>query len=376
VNFSGYGADSDGTVVSYAWKFGDGSISNQQNPSHTYDTPGNYKVTLTVSDDSGETGSTSLNISVSSGENNPPTASISANPASGDAPLTVSFEGSGTDSDGTIVSYSWSFGDGASSNDQNPSHTYNIPGTYTAKLTVRDNGTATGTDTVLISVASAPGQQTVIFGDGLGSDYPGTCSDTFVNSGEGGSVNYSNNDQHLKTYTWPANTVANRIVMKWDLSIIPTGALIHNATLSLYMSGYDGTGGDDHYDVSAHKIVNHDPIISASTWNTYDGVNSWTGGFNGGAQDMAPAEDLRSVDKTPGYTSWTITNMVQEWISNPSSNLGLMLSPGEVAASDSNRYFRPTEYAIKDQTPKLIILYSAPGSPPPQVPKNLRILDY
>lgn len=52
-----------------------------------------------------------------------PTASISATPLSGKPPLTVNLAGSGEDVDGTIVTYTWNFGDGSTSNQQNASHT-------------------------------------------------------------------------------------------------------------------------------------------------------------------------------------------------------------------------------------------------------------
>ncbi|QRK08137.1 PKD domain-containing protein [Archangium violaceum] len=85
--------------------------------------------------------------------NQPPVANATATPASGPAPLTVGFSGAGSvDSDGTIVSYAWSFGDGQSGTGSTVSHTYTQPGTYTATLTVTDNEGASASDTVTISV--------------------------------------------------------------------------------------------------------------------------------------------------------------------------------------------------------------------------------
>jgi PKD repeat protein len=84
--------------------------------------------------------------------NMPPTASISATPLSGKPPLAVSFTGSGKDTDGTVVSYSWNFGDGSTSNQQNASHTYEVPGSYTATLKVIDNKGATGSAKVTINI--------------------------------------------------------------------------------------------------------------------------------------------------------------------------------------------------------------------------------
>jgi PKD repeat protein len=84
--------------------------------------------------------------------NMPPTASISANPLSGKPPLTVNFTGSGKDIDGTVVSYSWNFGDGTTSNQQSVSHTYENPGSYTATFKVTDDKGAGGNANVTINV--------------------------------------------------------------------------------------------------------------------------------------------------------------------------------------------------------------------------------
>jgi hypothetical protein len=214
-----------------------------------------------------------------------------------------------------------------------------------------------------------PGEgDTKVFGDVSGSDYRGTCQDTFVNAGARSS-NYSNDSQSLNTYTWPTNTSANRIVMKWDLSAIPQNATIHEATLSLDVYS---ASGDESYEVSAHKIVANNPDISSCTWNTYDGVHSWTGGANGGEQALAPAESTAIVDRTAGYKNCSITQMVQQWVSNPSSNYGLMLDSDSTAASDSNRLFRPTEYSNPDQRPKLTVTYSDSSKISP--PENLRLV--
>ena len=89
--------------------------------------------------------------------NQPPTAVASAAPTSGTAPLAVSFSGAtSSDSDGTIASYSWVFGDGGTGSGVAPSHTYQNAGNYTAVLTVTDSQGATGTASVGISVATNP----------------------------------------------------------------------------------------------------------------------------------------------------------------------------------------------------------------------------
>ena len=88
--------------------------------------------------------------------NQPPVAAITVDRTTGAAPLTVSFSSSGSrDPDGTIVSYAWNFGDGTSSALPAPVKTYGSPGNFTARLTVTDNGAATGSATTTIAV-SAP----------------------------------------------------------------------------------------------------------------------------------------------------------------------------------------------------------------------------
>jgi len=65
VLFTGSGEDSDGVVTSYEWTFGDGGSSTLQNTSHTYDSPGTYTATLTVTDDCGATGSDNVTVTIS-----------------------------------------------------------------------------------------------------------------------------------------------------------------------------------------------------------------------------------------------------------------------------------------------------------------------
>jgi len=150
VQFTGEGIDSDGNIKSYFWDFGDGSNSSLENPSHTFNDSGTYNVTLTVTDNGGGKGFSTKKIYVSS--NISPTASVSVSLSSGEVPLTVSFIGLGSDEDGFIDSYSWNFGDGSTSNLQNPSHTFTLPGIYSVQLTVTDDDDAQGTNIITIHV--------------------------------------------------------------------------------------------------------------------------------------------------------------------------------------------------------------------------------
>ena len=91
------------------------------------------------------------------GPNQAPVSYPFAAPGGGAAPLAVSLNGSMSyDTDGTIVSYAWTFGDGGSATGMLVSHTYTTPGTYQAHLTVTDDRGATDSDFVTITVSPAP----------------------------------------------------------------------------------------------------------------------------------------------------------------------------------------------------------------------------
>ena len=85
---------------------------------------------------------------------NAPQVRATANPSSGAPPLTVDFRCQAT-SDAGIKGYSWDFGDGSTSSEQNPRHTYSSAGNYSAKCSATDNNNMTGSATAPVSVAAA-----------------------------------------------------------------------------------------------------------------------------------------------------------------------------------------------------------------------------
>src|SRR5438094_9253877 len=148
----------DGTVVGCRRSFCDCATAPSANPSHTYAAGGTYTVSLTVTDNSGGTGSTSQNITVTP-PNTPPTAAFTQSCTG----LTCTFTSTSTDADGSVVAWSWSFGDGATATVANPSHTYAAGGTYTVSLTITDNGGGTGSTSRSITVAPANTSPTAAF---------------------------------------------------------------------------------------------------------------------------------------------------------------------------------------------------------------------
>ncbi|KKG20929.1 PGF-pre-PGF domain-containing protein [Methanosarcina sp. 2.H.T.1A.8] len=126
--------DRSQNATSRSWKFGDGATSSDTNPTHSYYKAGNYTVNLTVSNLKGTDSKTAVITVLEENVDNDvfPVADFIANPTSGSAPLSVSF----TDRSQNATSRSWNFGDGATSNDTNPTHSYSQAGNYTVNLTV------------------------------------------------------------------------------------------------------------------------------------------------------------------------------------------------------------------------------------------------
>ena len=133
VEFDSTAADSDGTIATYAWSFGDGGTSTQQDPTHLFPATANYNVQLTVTDNQGGQTTASQQVSVT---NLPPTADFTST-SSG---LTLNVTATANDADGTVASYDWDWGDGtAHGTGASSSHPYATAGTKTVTLTVTDN---------------------------------------------------------------------------------------------------------------------------------------------------------------------------------------------------------------------------------------------
>jgi PKD repeat protein len=136
--------DSDGTIQHYTWDFGDGSSGTGVTAQHSYTQSGTYTVLLVVADDNGAEASTTQAVPVAASPNAPPTASFTAT-CSG---LNCSFDATeSADSDGTITTYRWDFGDGSGGTGIAAKHSYTQSGSYTVTLTVTDNSAATATTT-------------------------------------------------------------------------------------------------------------------------------------------------------------------------------------------------------------------------------------
>jgi chitodextrinase len=138
IQFNGAGSsDPDGSIQTYQWYFGDGVTGTGPTPTHRYASAGTYRVFLIVTDNGGATGSANTTTTITGGKL--PT-SDPGGPYSGTVGQVIQFNGAGSsDPDGSIQTYQWYFGDGATGTGPRPTHAYATPGTYRVFLNVVDN---------------------------------------------------------------------------------------------------------------------------------------------------------------------------------------------------------------------------------------------
>ncbi len=116
-------------LTGWTWDFGDGNTANQQNPSHVYANAGTYSVTLVITTQAGCTQTVTQTVTV-----NPiPVPAFNSVPVCFNNPTIFNNQSTGA----TI--WSWNFGDGNTSTQQSPSHTYGAPGTYSVTLIVENS---------------------------------------------------------------------------------------------------------------------------------------------------------------------------------------------------------------------------------------------
>ncbi len=154
--------------IQYLWDFGDQNTSYLKNPVHIYEKPGEYSVRLTILDENGNTDTKIKNSFILVSDSTPaPNADFSTSMTEASINTEIAF----TDlSDGKISTYHWDFGDGVESDQRQPVHKYETPGTFDVNLFITGPGGSdelTSTDCI------------TIIGDGKATD-----NDTFENNSE------------------------------------------------------------------------------------------------------------------------------------------------------------------------------------------------
>jgi hypothetical protein len=162
VSFDAGASSATGGVAQYVWQFNDGPgqtstvETTQPTIAHTFATPGNYVVALTVMAGDGTSNGTAQSITVTPA---PPTAAftIGASPVAGQ-PLAFDATGSvNPNPGGSISAYSWAFGDRTTGSGSRATHAYAAAGTFTVTLTVADSDGQTATVSHVVSVEAPQG---------------------------------------------------------------------------------------------------------------------------------------------------------------------------------------------------------------------------
>ena len=181
VQFNDQSIANGAPLSSWLWDFGDGTTSLQQNPLHTFTNPGNYFVTLTVTNSIGCQASVIKSVNIGTG----PSANFTYSPNSCLGDATQFNDISGTTAGVLIAGRIWDFGDGTFSTLPNPVHTYSMASTYNVSLTVTDANGCESTVVKSVKIFAAPlahfiystnNCSNVTFTD------QSSCSDTLVTS--------------------------------------------------------------------------------------------------------------------------------------------------------------------------------------------------
>jgi len=147
---------SSGNPIFWSWDFGNGQTSNQQNPTVTYGSPGTYTVTLIVRN---KDGSNAIRKDSYITVYPSPNVAFTSNLQVACAPATIQFTDKSDPRQGNLVSWNWNFGDGTTSNQPNPAHSYSQPGYFNIVLTVANSGGCSNTATLVRYIRVVDGIQ-------------------------------------------------------------------------------------------------------------------------------------------------------------------------------------------------------------------------
>jgi xanthomonalisin len=230
--------------------------------------------------------------------------------------LTVSFTDSSTDSDGSIASRSWNFGDGGTSTATNPSHTYTAAGTYSVSLTVTDNDGATNTKTQSVTVS------------GGGSGGTGQLQNGVAVTGVSGASG-ADNDFYIQVPAGASNLVMSISGGTGDADLYTKFGSA--PTTSSYDCRPYITGNNESCSVSAPQAGTY--YIKVHGYSSYSGVTvkasySTSGGGDGGLQDGVPVSHISGATGAKKYYTVTVPS---------GSNLTIAISGG---SGDADLYVK------------------------------------
>ena len=357
VNFDGTGSsDPDGSIVSYAWDFGNDRTASTATGSATYTQPGTYTVSLTVTDNRGATGTATREIVVTGAPNVAPNAVIRTVSVAGTIPLTVNLSGGNSnDPDGSIVGYSWDLGNGQTGTGAAIQAVYTEAGSYTVTLVVTDDRGATGTQTLVVEVSEdsniAPGADfeadevsgtaplTVNFDGSASADVDGTIASYAWNFGNG--QNGTGAIPPAATYTFPGTYTAT-------LTVTDNKGATGTATKTITVTpppNQSPTGN-----VSASTAVGNAPLLvqlSSAGSNDPDGaITGYSWNLGNGSTSTSP--NPSAIYNTAGVYTVQLTVTDNQGATSVRSQT-ITVNPANVAPTAviaANRFNGPSPLAV------------------------------
>lgn len=259
-------SDTVGNPTSWIWDFGDGNIDTVMNPIHNYSSPGTYVVCLTASNNCGSDITCDTVVVTCSLPLATWSSSING--------LTVSLN---ADTSGNPSSWLWDFGDGNTSTQENPTHTYGVLGTYTVCLTATN---ACGTDSTCGSISVAPACDNPT-GQSV-SNIQGTQV-TVSWDPQPNAISYKLRTRIVGTSTWSNNTIVAPTAFKVKTNLVPNSdyeyqlktVCSENSPVGYGATGYFTTGNYPCDNPTVHSVSDIQATQVTMHWNPVPNVTKY-----------------------------------------------------------------------------------------------------
>ena len=311
---NGSGTDPDGTISSYSWTKisgpSSGTINNANSDSTTINnlSQGVYEFELTVTDDKGDIGKDTVQVTVNSAANISPTANASGDQTITLPTYTITLNGSGTDPDGTISSYSWrkiSGPSGGTINNLNSASTIvnNLSkGVYKFELTVTDDKGAVGKDTVQVTVNAAANMPPT-------ANASGDKTITLPTDSVSLSGNGTDPDGRISSYSWSKISGPSAFSIKnFSSANSEVSGLVEGVYLfELKVTDNNGATGKDTVKVTVNPATNIPPVAQAGSDQTIT-LPTNTISLNGKGTDSDGTISTYLWTKIAGPAAGTITD--------------------------------------------------------------------